>query len=112
MRPHWSSLSQNKFRRIFSAPFDGRESVTDSNSTDLLGFDPSRIATCVMQLPIDRQGQQSSRRIAKAMMKLGWKTRAVRVVSSKPDDFLRGWVETQVAPPVDSENSQLSFDIK
>jgi hypothetical protein len=31
MRAQWSSLSQNKFRRIFSAAFDGRESPTDSN---------------------------------------------------------------------------------
>jgi hypothetical protein len=40
MRPHWSSLSQNKFRRIFSAPFDGRESVTDSNINRFIGFRP------------------------------------------------------------------------
>jgi hypothetical protein len=38
MRPHWSSLSQNKFR--FSAPFDGRESVTDSNLNRFIGFRP------------------------------------------------------------------------
>ena len=43
MRPHWSSLSQNKFRRIFSAPFDGEnEQPLILTSTDLLGFDPSK----------------------------------------------------------------------
>ena len=71
----------------------------------------SRIATCVMQLPIDRQDQRNSRRIAKAMTKLGWRTRAVRVVSSKPDDFVRGWIETRVGQPVDDKKGQLSFDI-